>query len=296
MPRVFNFSAGPSAQPEEVLKKAADEMLDWHGCGMGVMEMSHRGKNYEEIINKAEADVRKLLNVPNNYKVIFHEGGATHMFSAIPFNLLGGEKKEADYLVTGTWSGKAAKEAERYGKINIAMKPTKFNTIPDKSEWKLNPNAAYVYCCDNETIEGVEYPEPPETNGVPLIADMSSNMFSKKFDITKYACVYACAQKNFGAAGMTLMIIRDDLLEIPAHPLCPGIMNFKAQAAAKSMINTPATYCIYIAGLVFNGSSILLVVLKRCKNSTKRKPRNCTITLILLTTMLTLLKRSSVPR
>lgn len=249
MARVWNFSAGPSGQPEWVLKKAADEMLSWHGCGMGVMEMSHRGKEFDSIIVKAEADCRKLLNIPDNYKVIFHEGGAHHMFSAIPFNLLGGEKKEADYIVTGTWSNKACNEAKKYGTINIAAKPEKFNQVP--KEYKFNPNAAYVYYCDNETIEGVEYKEPPETHGVPLVADMSSNLFSKKLDVSKFGIIYACAQKNFGAAGMTLMIIRDDLLKIPPHPLCPTIMRFDKQAENRSMLNTPSTYCIYIAGLIF---------------------------------------------
>jgi len=176
------------------------------------------------------------------------------MFSAIPFNLLGGEKKEADYIVTGTWSGKAAGEAKKYGTINtvVNLGSGKYTSVPPQSEWKqLNPNAAYVYLCDNETVEGVEFEHLPETHGVPIIADMSSNLLSKKIDVTKYGCIYACAQKNFGAAGLTIMIIRDDLLKIPPHPLCPGIMRFADLVKERSMINTPATYCIYIAGLVF---------------------------------------------
>jgi len=249
--RVYNFSAGPAVLPEPVLRKAAEEMLNYHGCGMGVMEMSHRSSTYEEIIKKAEADLRKILSIPENYKVLFHEGGATHQFSAIPMNLLG-DKKKADYIVTGTWSKKAAKEAERYWTVNYITNPTK-GRVAEKSEWKpFSPDAAYVYYCDNETIEGIEFPEPPEVPaGVPLVADMSSNFLSKKLDISKYGVIYACGQKNYCPAGLTIMIIREDLLEIPPQPFCPTIMMNKTQADHGSMYNTPASYNIYIAGLVF---------------------------------------------
>ena len=249
--RVFNFSAGPAMLPECVLKKAAEEMLNYNGTGMGVMEMSHRSAPFEAIIKKAEADLRKIYSIPENYRVLFHEGGATHQFSAIPLNLMG-EKKTADYIVTGTWSKKAMAEAKRYGDVNVICEPTK-GRVADRASWKaFNPEAAYVYYCDNETIEGIEFHQPPEVPaGVPLVADMSSDFLSKKLDITKYGVIFACAQKNYGPAGLTVMIIRDDLIARPPMPCCPTIMMNKIQADNGSMYNTPSSYNIYIAGLVF---------------------------------------------
>ena len=249
--RVFNFSAGPAMLPESVLKKAAAEMLNYNGSGMGVMEMSHRSATYDAIIKKAEADLRKIYSIPENYKVLFHEGGATHQFSGIPLNLMG-EKRTADYIVTGTWSKKAAAEAKRYGTVNMICEPAK-GRVPEKSTWKpFNPEAAYIYYCDNETIEGVEFHEVPEVPAdIPLVADMSSDFLSKKLDISKFGVIYACAQKNYGPAGLTVMIIREDLLTRKPLDGCPTIMMNKTQADAGSMYNTPATYNIYIAGLVF---------------------------------------------
>lgn len=249
--RVFNFSAGPAMLPEVVLKKAAEEMLNYNNTGMGVMEMSHRSAPYEAIIKKAEADLRKIYSIPENYKVLFHEGGATHQFSGIPLNLMG-EKKTADYLVTGTWSKKAAAEAKRYGTVNMVCEPVK-GRVADKASWKpFNPEAAYVYYCDNETIEGVEFHEIPEVpEGVPLVADMSSDFLSKKLDISKFGVIFACAQKNYGPAGLTVMIIREDLIARTPLPGCPTIMMNKTQADNGSMYNTPASYNIYISGLVF---------------------------------------------
>jgi len=250
--RVYNFSAGPAVQPEWVLKTAAEQMLNYKGCGMSVMEMTHRGPHWEPIMKKVEADLRALLKIPANYKVLFLEGGATHQFSAIPMNLLGGAKKEADYIVTGTWSKKAVGEAKKFGTVNVICEPSKYNHVPEPSTWKpFSPNAAYVYYCDNETIEGVEFPYIPETNGIPLVCDMSSNFLSRRFDITKFGLVYACAQKNFGPAGLTIVVVREDLLAIPPVPTCPTIFSFKVQADNGSMYNTPACYCIYIAGLCF---------------------------------------------
>eukprot|EP00727_Mastigamoeba_balamuthi_P009291 m51a1_g4985 putative phosphoserine aminotransferase (366) ;mRNA; r:78852-80448 len=249
--KVYNFGAGPSVLPEPVLRQAAAEMLDYHGTGMSIMEQSHRGEFFEPLIKKAEADLRKLLNIPANYKVLFLEGGATHQFSSIPLNLMG-EKKEADYIVTGTWSKKAAAEAARYGKVNVITDLKKYDHIPARAQWKpFSPNAAYVYLTDNETVEGVEFDGVPETAGVPVVADMSSNFLSKRIDVAKYGLVYACAQKNFGPAGLTVVVIREDLLEIPPHPMCPLIFQNKLQAENGSMYNTPSTYNIYIAGLVF---------------------------------------------
>eukprot|EP01105_Mastigella_eilhardi_P007117 TRINITY_DN18569_c0_g1_i1.p2 TRINITY_DN18569_c0_g1~~TRINITY_DN18569_c0_g1_i1.p2 ORF type:complete len:366 (-),score=138.11 TRINITY_DN18569_c0_g1_i1:30-1127(-) len=250
--RVYNFSAGPAVQPEWVLKTAAEDMLNYHGCGMSVMEMTHRGPFWEPIMKQTEDDLRKLLDIPANYKVLFLEGGATHQFAAIPMNLLGGEKKEADYVVTGNWSTKAMQEAQKYGKVNVVSMQKPFKQVPDPKTWKpFSPNAAYVYYCDNETIEGVEFPFIPETNGIPLVCDMSSNFLSRRFDVSKFGLVYACAQKNFGPAGLTIVIIREDLLQIPPMPCCPTIFSFKTQADSGSMYNTPACYCIYIAGLCF---------------------------------------------
>jgi len=251
MPRIYNFSAGPAVLPEPVLKQAADEMLDWHGSGMSVMEMSHRGKEYGEIITRAEADLRELLAVPAGYKVLFLHGGATLQFAAIPMNLLRG-KKSADYANTGEWSQKAIKEAKKYCAVNIAAssEDKNYSYAPPQSAWKLDPNAAYVHYTSNETIGGVEFHWVPETGNVPLIADMSSHILSRPIEVAKYGLIYAGAQKNIGPAGLAIVIVRDDLLG-GASPNTPSILDYGTQADNGSMLNTPPTYAIYVAGLVF---------------------------------------------
>jgi phosphoserine aminotransferase len=252
MARVFNFGAGPATLPEAVLRRAADEMLEWRDSGMSVMEMSHRGKAFVDIAARAEAGLRELMQVPANYKVLFLQGGATLQFAAIPMNLLRG-KKSADYVNTGEWSKKAIKEAKRYCAVNIAAssEDQNFSYAPKQSAWKLDPNAAYVHVCTNETIGGVEFHWVPDTKGVPLVADMSSHILSRPIDVSQYGLIYAGAQKNIGPAGLTVVIVRDDLIG-EVLPATPSVLDFKAQAEADSMLNTPATYSIYIAGLVFD--------------------------------------------
>jgi phosphoserine aminotransferase len=252
MTRVFNFSPGPATLPEPVLRKAADEMLDWHGSGMSVMEMSHRGKEFIAIHAEAEALARELLGIPSNYKVLFMQGGAIGENAIVPMNLIGNSGK-ADYVVTGDWSKRSAKEARTYGTINIAGsgEASKFTAIPKQSEWKLDAQASYVHICSNETIGGVQYHWLPDTGKVPLVADMSSDIMSRRIDVSRYGLIYAGAQKNMGPSGVTLVIVRDDLLG-HALPICPSAFNYQLQAEADSMYNTPPTYAIYIAGLVFN--------------------------------------------
>ena len=213
MSRIYNFAAGPAVLPEPVLEQASREMLDWHGCGTSVMEMSHRGKEFIGIAAAAEADLRELLAVPANYKVLFLQGGATLQFAAIPMNLLRG-KKSADYVNTGEWSKKAIKEAKRYGAVNIAAssEDKNFTYAPKQANWKLDPDAAYVHVCTNETIGGVEFHWVPDTGSVPLVADMSSHILSRPVDVAKYGLIYAGAQKNIGPAGLTIVIVREDLL------------------------------------------------------------------------------------
>jgi phosphoserine aminotransferase len=249
--RVFNFSAGPAVLPEEVLKQAADEMLDWHGSGMCVMEMSHRGKEFIAICEQAEADLRELMGIPSNYKVLFLQGGATLQFGMVPVNLLRG-KKAADYIHTGEWAKKAIKEAKTFCSVNVAAssEDAAFTYVPEQSKWKLDPQAAYVHITSNETIGGVEYHWVPDTGTVPLVADMSSNMLSRPVDVSKYGLIYAGAQKNVGPAGLTIVIVREDLLG-QMLPGMPSMLDFKVHADAGSMSNTPPTYAIYIAGLVF---------------------------------------------
>ena len=251
MTRVFNFSAGPAALPESVLRQAADEMLDWHGSGMSVMEMSHRGKEFIAIHAEAEALLRELLAIPANYKVLFMQGGAIGENAIVPMNMMG-SKGSADYIDTGEWSKKSIKEAGKYGKVNVAAsaKDTGYTSIPKRETWKLDPGAAYVHICSNETIGGVEYQFTPDVGNVPLVADMSSNILSRPVDVSKYGLIYGGAQKNIGPAGLTIVIVRDDLLG-HAHPLTPDAFNYKLQADNDSMLNTPPTYAIYIAGLVF---------------------------------------------
>ncbi|MEZ5659714.1 MAG: 3-phosphoserine/phosphohydroxythreonine transaminase [Burkholderiaceae bacterium] len=251
MRTVFNFSAGPATLPEPVLRQAADEMLDWHGSGQSVMEMSHRGKEYMSIHAAAEADLRDLLAIPANYKVLFLQGGATLQFAMIPMNLLG-EKTSADYLYTGQWSKKAIAEARQMAKVNIvaSSEDRNFTYVPAQSTWQCDPQAAYLHVCTNETIGGVEMFETPDTGDVPLVADMSSTILSRPIDVSRYGLIYAGAQKNIGPAGLTIVIIREDLLGKAPASLSP-MLDFKAHADADSMLNTPPTFAVYLAGLVF---------------------------------------------
>ena len=251
MTRVFNFSAGPAALPESVLRQAADEMLDWHGSGMSVMEMSHRGKEFISIHAEAEALLRELMGVPANYKVLFMQGGAMAENAIVPMNMLRG-KTSADYINTGEWSKKSIKEAKKYAKVNVAAssEASNFTCIPKRDTWQLDPNAAYVHICSNETIGGVEYHFTPDVGDVPLVADMSSSIMSRPVDVAKYGLIYGGAQKNIGPAGLTIVIVRDDLIG-QALPITPSAFDYKQQADNDSMLNTPPTYGVYIAGLVF---------------------------------------------
>jgi phosphoserine aminotransferase len=249
--RVFNFSAGPAVLPEPVLRTAAAEMQDWHGSGMSVMEMSHRGKEFIAIHAKAEADLRALLAVPSSYKVLFLQGGAIGENAIVPMNLLSGGKS-ADYVDTGEWSKKSIKEAKKDCAVNVVASAAdrNYTYVPAQATWRRDPAAAYLHVCTNETIGGVEYPFTPDTGATPLVADMSSHILSRPVDVAKFGVIYAGAQKNAGTAGLTLVIVRDDLLD-RALPIVPSAFHWKEQAAADSMVNTPPTWSIYIAGLVF---------------------------------------------
>jgi len=251
MTRVFNFSAGPAALPEPVLRQAADEMLDWHGSGMSVMEMSHRGKEYMGIHAEAQDLLRELLAVPSNYKIVLLQGGAIGQNAFVPMNLLRG-KASADYVNTGEWSKKSIKEAKKYGGVKVAAtaEASNFTHIPTQDTWQLDPDAAYVHICSNETIGGVQYHWTPDTGEVPLVADMSSDILSKPIDVSKYGLIYCGAQKNIGPAGLVIVIVREDLLG-QALPITPSAFDLKQQADNDSMLNTPPSYAIYIAGLVF---------------------------------------------
>jgi phosphoserine aminotransferase len=251
MARVFNFSAGPAVLPLEVLERARAELDDWHGSGMSVMEMSHRGKEFIAIAEQAETDLRELMQIPANYKVLFLQGGASAQFAMVPMNLLRG-KKSADYLVTGEWSKKAIKEAKKFCAPNVAgtTEATHFTTVPSQQEIKLDPDAAYVHYTPNETIGGLEFGYLPATGPVPLVADLSSSILSRPLDVTKFGLIYAGAQKNIGPSGLTVVIVRDDLLG-GAAPGTPSMCDYKIHADAGSMYNTPPTYAWYIAGLVF---------------------------------------------
>jgi phosphoserine aminotransferase len=251
MARVYNFSAGPAVLPEEVLIQAREEMLDWHGSGMSVMEMSHRGKEFIAIAHKAEADLRELLAIPANYKVLFLQGGASAQFAMVPVNLLRGRQK-ADYVNTGEWSKKAIKEAKKFCSVNVAAssEASNFAAAPTQGQLKLDPEAAYVHYTPNETIGGVEFSYVPATGNVPLVADMSSTLLSRPVDVSKYGLIYAGAQKNIGPAGLTIVIVREDLLG-QALPTAPTMFDYKIHADNESMYNTPPTYAWYIAGLVF---------------------------------------------
>ena len=251
MSRVYNFSAGPAVLPEEVLKEAQAEMLDYKGTGMSVMEMSHRSKAFDQIIQEAEKDLRDLMHIPDNYKVLFLQGGASLQFAMIPMNLM--KNKVADYIVTGQWAKKAWQEAQKYGKANkIATSEDKtFSYIPDCSDLPISEDADYVYICENNTIYGTKFKELPNTKGKDLVADVSSCFLSEPVDVSKYAIIYGGVQKNIGPAGMVIAIVRDDLITDDVLPGTPTMMKYKTHADANSLYNTPNCYCIYICGKVF---------------------------------------------
>lgn len=254
MPKIYNFSAGPAVLPKEVLQQAREELLDWHGSGMSVMEMSHRGKEFMSIAEKVESDLRELMGIPENYKVLFLHGGASSQFAMVPMNLLRG-KQDADYINTGQWSQKAINEAKKYCTVNVAAssEDANFTYAPKQHDWKLNPNAAYVHYTPNETIGGVEFNWIPDLthshSNIPLVADMSSTILSRPLDVTKFGLIYAGAQKNIGPAGLTVVIIREDLMGA-ALPGSPTMYDYKIHADNHSMYNTPPTYALYITGLV----------------------------------------------
>ena len=251
MSRVYNFSAGPAVLPEEVLKEAAAEMLDYKGCGMSVMEMSHRSQVFDDIIKEAEQDLRDLMHIPDNYKVLFLQGGASQQFAMIPMNLM--KNKVADYIVTGQWAKKAYQEAQKYGKVNkIASSEDKtFSYIPDCSDLPISPDADYVYICENNTIYGTKFKTLPNTKGKTLVADVSSCFLSEPVDVTKYGIIYGGVQKNIGPAGMVIAIIREDLITDDVLEGTPTMLKFKTHADAASLYNTPNCYCIYMCGKVF---------------------------------------------
>ena len=251
MSRVYNFSAGPAVLPESVLKSAAEEMLDYKGTGMSVMEMSHRSKAFEEIIQTAEADLRELMQIPDNYKVLFLQGGASQQFAMIPMNLM--KNGVADYIVTGQWAKKAYQEAAKYGKVNkIASSEDKtFSYIPDCSDLPISEDADYVYICENNTIYGTKFKELPNTKGKTLVADVSSCFLSEPVDVSKYGIIYGGVQKNIGPAGVVIVIIREDLITEDVLPGTPTMLTYKTHADAKSLYNTPPAYGIYICGKVF---------------------------------------------
>ncbi|CAL8249126.1 unnamed protein product [Merluccius merluccius] len=271
--RTINFGAGPAKLPQSVLLEAQKEFLNYNNLGISVLEMSHRSSDFSKILSTAETLLRELLNIPDNYKVLFLQGGGSGEFSAVPLNLIGlKEDKCADYIVTGTWSEKAAKEAEKYGKINVVRpKVGGYTGIPEPSSWTLNPSASYVYFCSNETVHGVEYNFLPETKGVVLVSDMSSNFLSRPVDVSKYGLIFAGAQKNVGCAGVTVVIVREDLI---GHTLneCPVVFNYKVQASNNSLYNTPPVFSIYIMSLVLewiknNGGTAAMAKLNKEKSS-----------------------------
>lgn len=251
MARVYNFSAGPAVLPEEVLREAAEEMLDYRGCGMSVMEMSHRSKAYEIIIKEAEADLRELMNIPDNYKVLFLQGGASQQFAMIPMNLM--KNKVADYIVTGQWAKKAYQEAAKYGKANkiASSEDQTFSYIPDCSDLPISEDADYVYICENNTIYGTKFKELPNTKGKTLVADVSSCFLSEPVDVSRYGVIYGGVQKNIGPAGVVIVIIREDLIHEDVLPGTPTMLQYKIHADNDSLYNTPPAYGIYICGKVF---------------------------------------------
>jgi len=249
--RVFNFSPGPAVLPQAVLEQARDELLDWQGAGMSVMEMSHRSKEFIAIAEAAQADLRGLLAIPANYKILFLQGGATAQFAMVPMNLLRGNKS-ADYIHTGEWAKKAISEAGKFCSVNVAASSAdrNFSYVPKQSVWKPGPESAYVHITSNETIGGIEYHWLPDTGGVPLVADMSSHILARPLDVSRFGVIYAGAQKNIGPAGLTIVIVREDLIG-QAMPGTPAMFDYKIHAENDSMYNTPPTYALYIAGLVF---------------------------------------------
>jgi phosphoserine aminotransferase len=248
--RAFNFSAGPAALPVEVLEQAASEMLDWHGSGMSVMEMSHRGREFTSIIETAIADLRELLGVPANYKILFLQGGGIGENAIVPMNLLGRGGK-ANFVVTGSWSDKSQNEAKRYGDVHIAASTKgSYTRVPAFNEWQVSDDAAYLHLCSNETIDGIEFNDFPDLGALPIVADASSHILSRPLDVSRFGVVFGGAQKNIGMAGVTIVIVREDLLD-QAMAICPSAFLWKMVAANDSMFNTPPTYAIYIAGLVF---------------------------------------------
>lgn len=251
MSRVYNFSAGPAVLPEEVLKEVAEEMMDYRGCGMSVMEMSHRSKMFEDIIQETEKDLRDLMHIPDNYKVLFLQGGASTQFAMIPMNLM--KNRVADYIVTGQWARKAWQEAQKYGKANkiASSEDRTFSYIPDCSDLPISEDADYVYICENNTIYGTKYRELPNTKGKLLVSDVSSCFLSEPVDVTKYGIIYGGVQKNIGPAGMAIVIIREDLITEDVLPGTPTMLTYKTHADAGSMYNTPNCFCIYVCGKVF---------------------------------------------
>jgi phosphoserine aminotransferase len=257
MARIYNFSAGPSMLPEAVLRQAQQEMLDWQGSGMSVMEMSHRGKEFMAIAETMKNDLVELMAIPDNYKVLFLQGGATAQFAMIPQNILNGKSK-ACYVNTGAWSTSAIKEAGKYCEVGIAAssEDSKFTTIPDFASWSIDPDAAYLHYTSNETIHGVEFNEIPDAKGLPLVCDMSSNILSRPVDVSRYGIIYAGTQKNMGPSGVTVVIVREDLVGLApktvglAPKTMPSVFNYEQQAKSDSMLNTPATYNWYLLGLV----------------------------------------------
>ena len=272
MSRVYNFSAGPAVLPEEVLREAAEEMMDYRGCGMSVMEMSHRSKVYDEIIKEAEADLRELMNIPDNYKVLFLQGGASQQFAAVPMNLM--KNKKAGYIITGQWAKKAYQEAKIYGEaVELASSADKtFSYIPDCSDLPITEDMDYVYICENNTIYGTKFKELPNTKGKDLVADVSSCFLSEPVDVSKYAIIYGGVQKNIGPAGVVIAIIREDLITDDVLPGTPTMLEYKTQADNDSLYNTPPCYGIYICGKVFKWLKKMggLEVMKQ-KNEEKAK-------------------------
>lgn len=253
MERVFNFSAGPAMLPTDALQRAKDELLDWHDCGMSVMEMTHRGKRFGSIVEKIERDFRELLAIPDNYTVLFLHGGSRSQFAMVPMNLLNGASSAA-YAITGLWGDLSAQEASRYCNINevVNTKDSRCTSIPDAPDWQpIHDNDAYLHYVDNETVNGVEFANVPASHGKPLVCDMSSNLLTRPVDINKFGLIYACAQKNLGPAGVTMLIIRNDLLQCKALEFTPSMFRYKEHADKQSMYNTPPTYPWYVSGLVF---------------------------------------------
>jgi len=246
---IVYFGAGPAKIPDEVLLEAQKQFLNYDNSGVSILEISHRSKHFADLLATTQNNIRELLNVPDNYTVVFVHGGATGQFAGVPLNLIS-KTGTADYFVTGSWSAKAAKEAAKYGKVNLVLpKGDQYVGVSDKSTWNLSPNASYVYYCDNETIHGVEFDSIPDTKGIPIVADMSSNFMSKPVDVSKFGIIFAGAQKNIGAAGVTLVIIRNDLIG-NALPVCPTILDYAAVTKENTVVNTPPVYNIFLTGLV----------------------------------------------